>query len=244
MEKTICGVGSDIMQIKLRQRVARLFFPTTHDNNKKLIIKLGTIVHLKTCFWWLISLCWLSVHRRSKFLWKCYRSSVFLLSNRSSTPHRLSVLRKAVFLPSFWHRWGRRSWQIRRNTASCRSRSVSTFFRGYVHLVYGQAQLALTKAVLDGEWLWMTRRIEGLLPVWLKWREGHDCPTFEQFCWRVSSDRQDRPSLGGVRLALALFWSWSWVALAKEGAWSWLALQFLKVQAWEVISWRQLYCPK
>ena len=48
---TICGVGSDIMQIKLRQRVVRLFLPTTQDKIKRLTIKLGTIVHLKTCLW-------------------------------------------------------------------------------------------------------------------------------------------------------------------------------------------------
>ena len=50
IDKTICGVGSDIMQIKLRQRVVRLFLPTIHDKINKLIIKLGTIVHLKTWF--------------------------------------------------------------------------------------------------------------------------------------------------------------------------------------------------
>ena len=170
------------MQIKLRQRVVRLFLPTTHDKIKKPIIKLGTIVHLKTWVLWLISLCWLSGHRRSKFLWKCYRTAVFLMPRLSSIQHRLSVLRKAVSLPSFWHRWGRKSWQIRRNTASGQSRSVSTFFRRYVHLVFGQAHLALTKAVLDGEWLGKSRHVETLLPGFVKWKEAQDCPTCELIC--------------------------------------------------------------
>ena len=164
LERPLCGEGNDIMQIKKGKWVTGFYFPTTHYHNKMLIIKLGTIVHLKTCVMWLISLCWLSDHHRSKFLWKCYRTAVFLLPRRSSTPHRLSVLRKVESLQSFWRRWSSKSWQSRRNTPSGRSRSVSTFFRWYVHLVFGRAHLALTNAALDEEWLGESRHIGSLLP--------------------------------------------------------------------------------
>ena len=50
LERLICGVGSDIMQIIKGRRVVGFYFPTTHYYIKMLNIKLGTIVHLKTCF--------------------------------------------------------------------------------------------------------------------------------------------------------------------------------------------------
>ncbi len=151
LEKPICGLGSDVMQIIKGQTMVGFYFPTTQYYNKMLNIKLGTSVHLKTCFVWLISLCWLSGRHRSRFLWKCNRYAVFPLPRRSSTPHRLSVLRKAGFWPFFWRCWGSESWQIRRSTAFDRSRSVSTFFRWYVQLVFELAHLALTEAALVWE---------------------------------------------------------------------------------------------
>ena len=170
LEKPICGVGSDIMQIINGRRVVGFYFPTTHYYNKLLNIKLGTSVHLKTCFVWLISLCWLSDHHRSRFLWKCYRYALFPLPRRSSTLYRLSVLRKAGFWPLFWHRWGSESWQIRRSTACDWSRSVTTFFRWYVHLLFELAHLALTEAALTWGRLGKSHHIRNLLPDFVKWR--------------------------------------------------------------------------
>ena len=158
------------MQIKKWQRTVGFQLPTTLYHNKILNIKLGTSVHLKTCFVWLISLCWLSDHHRSRLLWKCYRYALFPLPKRSSTPHRLSVLRKAGFWPLFWHRWGSESWQIRRSTAFDWSLSVTTFFRWYVHLLFELAHLALTEAALTWGRLGKSHHIRNLLPDFVKWR--------------------------------------------------------------------------
>jgi len=170
LKKTIWGLGSDVMQIIKGKQAVGFYFLTTHHHNKMLNIKLGTVVHLKTCFVWLISLCWLSGHRRSTFLWKCCRCAVFPLPRRSSTPHRLSVLRKAGFLPFSWRRWGSESWRTRRSTPFFRSRSVSTFFRWYGHPVVELAHLTLTNAVLVVERRWKFPHIESLLPAFVKWR--------------------------------------------------------------------------
>ena len=133
LERLICGVGSDIMQIINGRRVVGFYFPTTHYYIKMLNIKLGTSVHLRTCCLWLITLSRVSCHRRSKALWKSYQVDPFLLLGLSSTLRRLSVLHRPLFSPSFWRRWGSESWRICRSTPSGQSPSACVVFLERVH---------------------------------------------------------------------------------------------------------------
>ena len=208
------------MQIKQIQRVVGLVFPTTRDHNKKLKIKLGTSVHLKTWVVWLITLCRMSGHHRNRFLWKCRSLYPFLCPGLSNTLCRVSLLRRVASLPSFWHCWGSEFFRILWSTAADRCQSARTFFQWHVHHVILFVPLPLSYSALSGERFGNGLRIGTQLSGFVKWLVGGDCPTYEQFCRKDSYDRQVRVSLGLFPSLLALCQSWSGVSLVSERVWS------------------------
>ena len=153
------------MQIKKGQKVVGFYFPTTHYHHKMLNIKLGTIVHLKTCVAWLIRPCWLS-----DFIWSRPSDNAYPTAHVPCPTHRrlwriLDLLHGAILWQALFCRGGRQTWRSRHSTATKQLHDVGTFtqdlYPPVLRLYPPVLRLAtalLEKAALAGEWRRMARR--------------------------------------------------------------------------------------
>ena len=156
------------MQNKQRQRMVELNISTIHVHINMINIKLGTIVHLRTCVVWLIRLFWLSCPHRIILLRKFYWVSLFSLPTSWSSHLRFPFLCRTASLTSFWSQWGSGLKHILRRTACGLSMFASTFFQLIFPHVLRLVPVPLMKASLAGDWLWTTRRIEDLFHGFVK----------------------------------------------------------------------------
>ena len=151
------------MQIKQSQRVVGFDFPTINDLDKILNIKLGTSVHLRTWELWLITLCWVTGHHRSRFLWTCWSLSPFLWPGPSSNLRRVSVPRRFLSLPLFGHCWGSEFFRIRRSRTTGRYQSVCGVCQEWAHRKCLLTPMLLWHSDLAGEGLGEVHQIGGLI---------------------------------------------------------------------------------
>jgi len=156
------------MQIKQRQRMVELNISTIHVHINMISIKLGTIVHLRTCVVWLISLFWWSCYYRINLIRTSCRSSLFSLSTSCRNAHRRLVLRWARVWPFFWSHEGSKFRRIRRKTPTLLSLYASTSFQLIFPRVLRVVSVPLMGASLARDWLWMIRRIEDLFQGFVK----------------------------------------------------------------------------